>query len=141
MSDLTLFVDEGHDRAQGIRLPAAAGARSRLIVALGGMLSQGLRPLSDKCVVNIHGTTAHWNHGYSPCLTRSRCGSSGHWLTWMQRFMSLTEMLSLQGFKRDWFPEHLPVSERQMSLLCGNAIPVPLLGRVMQHLLVAANLA
>ena len=32
-----------------------------------------------------------------PCLTRSRAGSGGYWMTWKNRFMNTQEILRLMG--------------------------------------------
>ncbi len=79
--------------------------------------------------------------GYSPCLTASRCANRGHWVSTTQAWMTCNDMLRLQGVR----PARLAgwrtaVAERQLGHIAGNAVPVPLLGRILERLLPAAGL-
>ena len=53
--------------------------------------------------------------------------------------MHVSEVFALQGVSAKRIPENI-LSERQMGAIAGNAVPVPLLKRVMRALFVAAGL-
>lgn len=75
----------------------------------------------------------------SPCLTRSRACSSGHWLTTRGRRMTRSEMLRLFAIK----PSRInfgKVSSRKAGAMIGNAIAVNVLERIFCTLLPAAGL-
>ena len=74
----------------------------------------------------------------SMCLTRSRCGNMGYWLSAWQRRMMLTDMRKLQGFPVIRRPAG--VTERHVRLMLGNAMCVPVLARVLRMVLGAAKL-
>ena len=78
-------------------------------------------------------------HEISPCLTRSRAGTGGHWLTWKQRFMHTEEILRLMGVDMASIPQGV-VSDRALRLMAGNAVSVDLLSLVLGSLLDAAGL-
>ena len=121
------------------RLPTGAGARRNLLAVLQRLEAEGSDPLQNHYLVDIQGSTPHFMLGVSPCLTRSRAGGGGHWISWRQRFMSAAEICALQGVSiRDLHRERL--SDRQLCLIAGNAIPVPLLARVLRAALRAAGL-
>ena len=64
----------------------------------------------------------------SPCLTKDRSSSGGHWLTTRGRRMSRAEMLRLFAIK----PARLKfsmVSDQKAASLIGNAIAVNVLER------------
>ena len=77
--------------------------------------------------------------GISPCLTRSRAGSGGFWLSWQNRFMTTNEIIKLMGVWPDDVPENV-VSDRTLRLIAGNAIVVPVLARLLQALLQATGM-
>lgn len=64
---------------------------SNLLESYKKIKRDGASPTKDCYVLNIGGTTAHYNLNYSPCLTRSRCGSRGYWLSWLSRKMTVSE--------------------------------------------------
>ena len=70
--------------------------------------------------------------GVSPCLTKNRAASKGHWLTKESRWMTRNEVLALMGVSESDFP-HGVVS-------AGNAVPIPLVQRVIDSLLKSAGL-
>ena len=65
----------------------------------------------------------------------------GHWVTCLQRDMTTGDMLRLQGVDewhaRGW---QLHISEVQFHGIIGNAIPIPLLERILVSALYAAGL-
>jgi site-specific DNA-cytosine methylase len=142
---LTWFLDghgalEGHRRLPG-RLPTAPGAARRLKEVCKRIKNRGLHPLRHHFVANIGSSKIHFKLGESPCITRSRGGSGGHWVTSKQRFMTIDEILRLQGVQD---PSRVPrslVTDRQLGQIAGNAITVDLFQRVLRNALEAAGLA
>ncbi len=49
-------------------------------------------------VLDIAGRKARRTLGYSPCLTRTRCGGGGFYVPILERHMLLEQMLMLQVF-------------------------------------------
>lgn len=91
-------------------------------------------------VCDISGTVPHSMWGVSPCLTVTRAGSSGHWLSWLRRKMTTGEILSLQGISLERVGDYsVHMSERQLRMAAGNAVPVPLLSRVIHMVLTACG--
>lgn len=123
------------------RLPKGSTERSNVRYVLEKLRSEGIDPLKSRYVVDIGGTRDRvvYMEGVSPCLTRSRASSGGHWLTWMQRKMMPSEVLALQGVPTGRIPPGI-LSDRQLGAVAGNAVPVPLLRRVVKALLCAAGL-
>ena len=100
---------------------------------------RGGRPSKDHYILNVGGTSPHYNLDYSPCLTRSRCGSQGYWLSWLKRKMKVKEMWALQGLPKRSFPKGV-LMDNQLGQIIGNAIPVTLLAKVMSSLFEACPL-
>ncbi len=76
--------------------------------------------------------------GCCPCLTRTRAGSGGHWITKKQRLLQVSEMLRLQGFPPDVKRDH--ITDRQLAQMIGNSMSVNVLERLLARLLVSVNL-
>ena len=81
--------------------------------------------------------------GKVPCLTRTRAGSGGYWITGVNGLLTTREMLRLQGL-----PECLikiaktaGVSERQLCQMIGNAMSVNVLVVILSRLLPALGLS
>ena len=120
-------------------LPKAEGARKRALQMLDQIRTSGGNPLQETYVLNVDNASPAYCHCYSPCITKSRGGTSGHWLSWKQRKMTLTEMMKLSGVN----PQRIPTDrfpEALLGKIIGNAVPVTLLARVMQALLNSAGL-
>jgi hypothetical protein len=75
----------------------------------------------------------------SPCLTKARSSSGGHWLTTRGRRMSRAEMLRLFAIKPARLNFNM-VSSRKAGGMIGNAIAVNVLERIFCRLLPAAGL-
>ncbi|CAK9104327.1 unnamed protein product [Durusdinium trenchii] len=121
------------------RLPSGNTAKTNLLTVLNRLQSEGRDPLRNPFVVDIDGSDPHFNEGCSPCLTYTRAGSRGPWLTWKQRKMSTSEILRMM----DLSPESVKVSRvtpRQVRLMAGNAIPIKMLSMVLQQALQCANM-
>ena len=95
---------------------------------------------NEEYVCDVSGSVPHAMWGASPCLTVTRAGSSGHWLAWLGRKMTTSEILSLQGISLGRVGEYWwHMTERQLRRAAGNAVPVPLLSRVIRMVLVASG--
>lgn len=123
------------------RLPKGTTERDNARFILDKLKSAGIDALRSRYVADISGSRDRvcYMEGVSPCLTRTRASSGGHWLTWKQRKMTAAEILALQGVSLERIPPGV-LSERQLCAIAGNAVPVPLLRRVMQALFSAAGL-
>jgi site-specific DNA-cytosine methylase len=123
------------------RLPKAPTERRNVRHVLDKLKDNGIDGLRSRYVADISGSIDRVSYmdSVSPCLTRSRASSGGHWLTWKQRKMHISEVFALQGVPAKRIPEGI-LSERQMGAIAGNAVPVPLLKRVMRALFQAAGL-
>ncbi len=82
-------------------------------------------------------------HGRSPCLTRTRCGGGGHWVSNKGRMLTLKEMECLQGFPcgAGGLRRPVGVTDRQYAKMLGNAFTVSVVGRVALGLLRAVGVA
>ncbi|CAE7231760.1 bsp6IM [Symbiodinium sp. CCMP2592] len=139
---LSDFIDD--DAGAGLlpfpgRMPGTATAKRNTRDIFEKVLLGGRDPLEVQLVMNVDGSQAHYNENYCPCLTRSRAAAGGFWLSWRQRRTSTAEICRLQGVDYDMLPEGV-ITQRQLRQIAGNAIPVPLLARVMQAALEAAGL-
>ena len=144
MKDLSEFIDGGA-APFGFdfpgRMPSSTGAKTneRLEDALMKLQEKGLDPLRNQYVIDIDSSNTHSSLGYSPCLTRTRAGNGGHWLSWKQRRMNLNEILRLQGVQPELVPRGI-ITDRQIAMVAGNAVPIPMLSRVIDALLVSSGL-
>ena len=121
------------------RLPSARTEKQNLLLVLNKLKAAGKDPLKEPFVIDINGTDPHYNKGYSPCITRVRGGSGGHWLSWKQRKMTSNVMLALM----DIDPREIKtdaVSPRQLGLMAGNAIPIKMFSSVLLQALMCANM-
>lgn len=123
------------------RLPKGTTERDNVRFVLEKLKADGIDGLKSRYVADIGGSRDRvvYMEGVSPCLTRSRASSGGHWLTWKQRKMTSSEVLALQGVPPGRIPAGV-LSDRQLGAIAGNAVPVPLLRRVMKALFKAAGL-
>ena len=112
--------------------------RNRLLAYLDKLRARGDNPDVDTWVINVFGQTPHGMKAQSPCLTRSRAGAGGHWVSSRSRLLTIEEMLSLQGMRADVCREG--ISNRQMGLMIGNAMSVNVLERLLVRLLPAVGL-
>jgi DNA (cytosine-5)-methyltransferase 1 len=112
--------------------------RARLEAYLQQLRSQGHNPDTETWIVDVFGTRCHGMLDQCPCLTRSRAGAGGHWVTNRSRLLTLTEMLRLQGISPKIRREG--ISDRQVGLMVGNAMSVNVLERILVRLLPAVGL-
>jgi site-specific DNA-cytosine methylase len=112
--------------------------RHRLLAYLNKLRARGENPDVDTWLINVFGRHPHGMKARSPCLTRSRAGAGGHWVSNRSRLLTIEEMLSLQGMRADVCREG--ISNRQMGLMIGNAMSVNVLERLLVRLLPVVGL-
>ncbi|CAE7250140.1 bsp6IM [Symbiodinium sp. CCMP2456] len=118
-------------------LPRTMTTRRNLIKLLTRLEKEGKDPLGAHYICDLASMTPRAVLGWSPCLTRARCTTGGHWLAWRQRWMHLREICLLQGLDSELLRTDR-VSQRELAMMAGNAIPIPLLARVLQGVLAAS---
>ena len=132
------------DLLQPVRGGAAAlsalgpNCRNRLLSYLDKLRARGDTPDVDTWIINIFGLHPHGMNAQSPCLTRSRAGAGGHWVSSRSRLLTVAERLALQGMRADVCRDG--ISNRQMGLMIGNAMSVNVLERLLVRLLPAVGL-
>ena len=105
------------------------------------ILNKGHDPKKHHYVCDISGTVPHMMLEVSPCLTETRAASCGHWLSWLERKMSTSECLALQGVSMTRMGDYSQfLSDRQLRRMAGNSVPVPMLARVLDMMLVSSGL-
>ena len=127
-------------------LPTSVSGMLRLTGLLTMLESKNIDGNSQTVVLDPHGGRGTgYCVGASMTLTRTRCGAGGFWLTRHNRFMRTQEMLKLQGFpgsirynncKYNTKKTHRrKVTRRQLNLAIGNAMSVPVIGRILHEAL------
>ena len=98
--------------------------------------------LKDLYFIDIdHGRpVSRVNKGCCPCLTRTRAGAQGFWVSTRGRQISHDEILRFQGLDRKWIKSR-GVGDRQIRLMAGNAWSVNVAARVLFQILKCLNLA
>ena len=92
-------------------------------------------PHRDPYVVDIDSGKRSGAAMVSPCLTRTRCRTGGHWLVHRRRMMTLSEIEALQGFPQGYLRLPAGITESQFAAMIGNAFTVSVIGRVALRLL------
>ena len=118
-------------------------AAKNLKTLLQDLTAQGFPLGSVPYALDIFGSHPRTMVGQVPCLTGTRAGCGGYWISTVGGMLTTPEMLRLQGL-----PEHLHrtagmagVSERQLRQMIGNAISVNVLVVLLSKLLPAMGLA
>jgi DNA (cytosine-5)-methyltransferase 1 len=98
--------------------------------------------VSDPVALDIFASRARTMVGKVPCLTRTRAGSGGYWITGVNGLLTTREMLRLQGLPETFIQiaEAAAVSERQLRQMIGNAMSVNVLVTILSRLLPALGL-
>ena len=75
--------------------------------------------------------------GKVPCLTRTRAGSGGYYITCAKGLLTTVEMLRLQGLPESFIAiaQKADVSDRQLRQMIGNAMSVPVLRDLLSRML------
>ena len=76
-----------------------------------------------------------------PCITRTRGGQFGHYVTNRKRPLTLKEMLRLQGLPEDYEDDASKVgmTPRQLGQCIGNAMSVNILTELLRSMLTAID--
>ena len=72
-----------------------------------------------------------------PCITRTRGGAGGYYITSVQRLLTVEEMLNLQGLPLSYraVARRAGVSDRQLGMMVGNAIATNVLRAILPRML------
>ena len=97
----------------------------------------GARPAEEPYVIDCNCKAVTTTYDQVPGLTRKRCMSGGYFLTHKQRFMSIEEMLRLQGFPYDFAEKAraMAITPRSLAGMVGNAVSVDLLEVLLDRVL------
>ena len=86
-------------------------------------------------IVDTDGAKLNYKIDGAPCLTKARGGSRTFWSLQHGRYLSITELMRLQGV-----PTDIPVtSERQIGMMLGNGFSVPVIRKLIDAALAAAE--
>jgi site-specific DNA-cytosine methylase len=93
--------------------------------------------------LDIFAPKARFMVGKVPCLTRTRAGCGGYWITGVDGLLTTREMLRLQGLPEclTTIAETAAVSERQLCQMFGNAMSVNVWVAILSRLLPALGLS
>ena len=110
-----------------------ATARCNIDNAMEKIRKEGKDPTKDLFVIDCDASKARTKHmlNVSPCLTRSR--PNGHWMTKMNRRMTLDEMMKLQGI--DPSKVKLAGSPVEQGQQIGNAMSVNVIQLILKEIL------
>ena len=125
--------------------PATEIAIERMLMIYQRMERDNVDYVAQTVLLDVH-ASSHWGKNYfvgiCPTLTRARAGADGFYLSRHFRFMKTSEMLRLQGFQTNIIKfkkleyktrrrGEKNVTRRQLQLGVGNAMSVPVVGRVL----------
>ena len=133
------------DKADAIREVPKETATVRLknIAEVESLLRQnGTNPRDYPIVVDADSGfegTPQFNFGYCPTITRTRGGARGFYCTDVGGMLSTHEMCRLQGCRKKLKWRDI-ITEIQLGQIAGNAMSIPIVGRILVSLLPAAGL-
>ena len=80
--------------------------------------------------------------GIVPCITRTRAANGGHWVTQLGRFLTVEEMLNLQGLPVPFREKarQMGLTDVQIAQMAGNAIPTNVLMLLLARILTKLGL-
>ncbi|CAE7408186.1 ngoBIM [Symbiodinium sp. CCMP2592] len=100
---------------------------------------QGGNPRVDHYVINIGSITGHFQLGRVPCITKAAGSGKRFYLSWLERRLTVREMLLLQGQDPDRVC-NFGLSDHKIGQVVGNGVPAVLLSRIIRALFVASGL-
>jgi DNA (cytosine-5)-methyltransferase 1 len=110
---------------------------ANLMAGIDMIVKKGGRPLVETWFIDIHASKTRVNvrKGVCPCLTKSRAGLKGFWVSNRGCLLTTDQMLALQGI----MPGKLvrPVdkaTEKQFDCAIGNAVSVPVLKAILANI-------
>ena len=142
---LSDFLDDFNSNADKPgRLPVKATQKALAMQAYNDAYLSGHDPRTFPLAVDIDCSMKFATVGYNEikCLTRTRGGQGGPWISSRGRRTTLAELFRLQGFNPDDFKliDRASVSASQMGCMLGNTMSLPVLKAVLIQGLWAAGL-
>ena len=116
--------------ASALPPPTSGNARLNVINELRKLRERGVDPLEDTHVIEIDncatsdGFASTVMRGCSPCLTRRRAQSGGHWVSTRGRRLTTAEMLKLQSMRPARLVVPPSVPESAFRAMIGNSMSV-----------------
>ena len=111
--------------------------------ACKSVFQSGIDPLKVPVAIDVDCslTYAVWGVNIAKTLTRTRGGQGGPWLSSRGRRTTSNELMRIMGFKINEIPwKAAGLSKTQLGLMLGNAVPVPVLGCILQEAMYSAGL-
>ena len=102
--------------------PAGTKKRMKVLHAIEKVIDKGLNPLTTPAVCSPGNRRCAMMLNESPCLTRGRAMSHGHWIIHRGRQMTSQEMFRLQGLKPERWSRPQGVPESHYMGAVGNAM-------------------
>jgi hypothetical protein len=123
-------------------MPPRATSKKLVDIACKAAVAAGVNPKTVPVAVDIDCSLRYGTYGINIArtLTRRRGGSGGPWITSRGRRTSVNELVKIQGFDPLEVPwEAAGISKAQIGQLLGNAVPVPMIGRVLAEAMYSAG--
>lgn len=125
------------------RLPKIHRSKLLAKAAFGDALKHGINALEVPVAVDIDCSTKFGTYGIdiARTLTKARGGTGGPWISTKGRRTTIDELFRVQGFNpADYQWREAGVTERQMGMMLGNSMSLPVVGHVLAEALWAAGL-
>ena len=125
------------------RMPATKRQKSCMKAACAQVHKSGTDPLKVPVAIDVDCTNKFRVYGVNiaKTLTRSRGGSGGPWLSTRGRRTTSNELMRIMGFKSNEIPwKAAGLSKTKLGHMLGNAVPVPVLGCILQEAMYSAGL-
>ena len=126
--------------ANALPPPTSGNARLNVINELRKLRERGVDPLEDTHVIEIDncatsdGFASTVMRGCSPCLTRRRAQTGGHWVSTRGRRLTTAEMLKLQAMRPARLVVPPSVPESAFRAMVGNAMSVSIVEALLASL-------
>ena len=125
------------DKKAPPKMPTNVGALQKVLEAHQEAQEKGYSSKARLCAEVLSGPKRKVRvmNDLSPCLTRARCGSGGHYIMHKRRMMLDAELLKLQGFDPNRIQKPASVTQRQLNMMVGNAFTVTAMERILARVL------
>jgi DNA (cytosine-5)-methyltransferase 1 len=107
---------------------------ANLMTGLDMIVKKGGLPLEETWFIDIHASKTRVNvrKGVCPCLTKSRAGLKGFWVSNRGCLLTTNQMLALQGIKPGKLVRPVDdATEKQFDSAIGHAVSVPVLQAIL----------
>ena len=141
LTDILDDFDPATDKAG--RLPSWTRGKTLMKNACKAAVAAGIDPLQVPVAIDVDCSIKFLSKGFNiaKTLTEARGRSGGPWISSRGRRVTTTEMIKIQGFKEDEIPwERAGLAKGVLGDMLGNAVPVPMLGCILQETLWSAGL-